>query len=192
METITNTVAEQEQPRTVGIFIDGANLFHGLREWNSRIDFGDFREWLADGRKITVCDYFNAGDPDNENTQKFFKYLGNNGYKTYIRSLPKMMKNKELQHKEKQSGVDVYLAVKAMLKHENFDVFIIVTGDYDFLPLISEMESLGKRVEVVSFEKSMHPIYNKFNPRFLDPFVRFYGKDFRKDMEGDKNETDED
>ena len=189
METDTNI----EQPRTVGIFIDGANLFHGLREWNSRIDFGDFKDWLADGREITVCDYFNAGDPDNVNTQKFFKYLGANGYKTYIRSLPKMFKNNELQHKEKHSGVDVYLAVKAMLKLDNFDIFVIVTGDYDFLPLISEMEGKGKRVEVVSFENSMHPIYNKFNPRFLDPFIRFYGKDFvdKKDQGGNEDATEE-
>ena len=56
--------------------------------------------------------------------------------------------------KDKESDVDVYMAVNAMdaVYNENIDVIVIVTRDADFLPVIQKAKENGKETVVVGME----------------------------------------
>ena len=149
----------------VGIFIDGANIFYGLK--GRTLDFIQFKEWLAKGRIITEASYFNASQKKNSVMNAFFNHVKKAGFRTYI----KQTTLNSFTKKYKQAGIDVYLAVKAMRFMDKFDTFILVSGDYDYVPLIEEMKHAGKNIEIVSFEYAMHPIYERFNYRFVDDYL---------------------
>jgi uncharacterized LabA/DUF88 family protein len=151
----------------VGIFIDGANIFYGMK--GKLLDFEKFKSWLADGREATEASYFNACQKDNEEMQKFFNYVKATGFKVYV----KQTTLNSVTHEYKQAGIDVYLTVKALRFNKNYDTFILVSGDYDYIPLIEELKRFNKKIEVVSFKDCLHPIYkaDSFNVRYMEDFL---------------------
>lgn len=54
-----------------------------------------------------------------------------------------------------QKGVDVRLAMDMILKavKNEYDTAILVTNDYDFYETIQEVNELGKKVELITFER---------------------------------------
>lgn len=164
----------------VGIFVDGANIYYGLR--GRRIDYKHFLDWLSKGRQVAEASYFNAWRKDDQSMQTFFAHVKKAGFNTYIKATTK----NSATGKWKQAGIDVYLAVKAMRFSNNFDTIVLVSGDYDYMPLIDEMIRWKKKIEVVSFEYAMHPIYNRWTVRSMDEYVATYATgDVKK--EKDKN-----
>ena len=70
-------------PDRVNIYIDGSNLYHGLRDVAKRtsLDFGKFAAKLVGERRLVRAYYYNAPvdqdrEPENyKNQQKFFQAL---------------------------------------------------------------------------------------------------------------------
>lgn len=150
----------------LGIFIDGANIFYGLKD--RRMDFTDFKKWIADGREVEVACYFNASQKDREDQQAFFSHVKKSGFRVFVKRTTLNSATGEY----KQAGIDVYLAVKAMKFINLFDTFILVAGDYDYTPLINEMQYKKKSIEIVSFEYCLHPIYKQFKVRYIDDYLK--------------------
>ena len=148
----------------LGIFVDGANIFYGNQ--GKRMDFNKFIKWIADGREIGTANYFNAGRRENSEIQKFFGYVKSCGFHLYTRTMTKNSVTKEW----KQSGIDVFLAVKAMAKHKLFDTFVLVSGDYDYMPLLKQMQFYAKGIEIISYEYCLHPVYTNWRVRYIDDF----------------------
>jgi uncharacterized LabA/DUF88 family protein len=76
--------------------------------------------------------------------------------------------------------VDVHLAVYAMSHVNDLDTAVIVSGDGDFVSLAQQLKSLGKRVEVLSFENlgaEMRSVVDEIAPldeRILLPGLQSY------------------
>lgn len=130
----------------VMIFMDLANVTRGLNELegleNCLIDHVDLVNELVDGRNIVGAmafdskSYFRANKPVGD-------YLSEIGYKVVGGHFAD----------GKQKEVDVSIAVE-MLMHavnDHYDVAILISGDRDFIPAISAVQSLGKKVEVAAF-----------------------------------------
>lgn len=150
----------------VGIFVDGANILKSLN--HKRFHYNDLNEWIAKGRKVTELCYFDSVMESNKDKQKFINHLKLCGYKVFIKKVTKILKTKKF----KQTGVDVLLSLKALKYADNYDVFVLVSGDYDYIPLLEELKQMGKQIEVVSFKECMHPIYrDKFKSRYMDEFI---------------------
>jgi len=60
---------------------------------------------------------------------------------------------KKTDKNKKSKGVDIALATDMLSNayNDNFDVAVLVAGDGDYLPLISEIERLGKVIYLVFF-----------------------------------------
>lgn len=141
----------------VAIFIDGSNLYHGLKNeaGNTRLDFQKFIDWLLDGRKLVRTYYYNAPvnatDPKAREQQKFFAAL---------RLLPYFdvrlgrLEPRGNTHVEK--GVDVAIAVDmvSMAFKNHYDVAVLVSSDGDFSIAVAAVKDSGKHVEVACFPKS--------------------------------------
>ena len=56
-----------------------------------------------------------------------------------------------------KNGADIQLAVDALeacLTNRHIDVFAVVSGDSDFLPLISRLQAYNKKVVIVGMRKT--------------------------------------
>ena len=145
----------------VSIFIDGSNLYHGLKGESGRsdLDFNRFIERLVDGRRLIRTYYYNAPVPASQNPeqarnqQRFFDGL---------RRIPYLaIRLGRLEPRDKtfvEKGIDIAIAVDmlSMAFHDAYDTAVLVSSDGDFVKVIEAVRDLGKHVEVACFRKAYH------------------------------------
>ena len=68
----------------------------------------------------------------------------------------------------KEKCVDIATACNLLYRAPTYDVAIIVTGDKDFIPAITKVQALGKRVIISSFRSSCSQELTKYQIIYLD------------------------
>lgn len=153
----------------VSIFIDGNNLYHGLRFIYGRIkslkdfNFGEFIKFLIRKRELVEVFYYNA---ELDKLRDLDKYSSQEEFFSKLRQIPKfnLILCKLLKRKIKNSDEyyyvlkedDLHMAVDMVEgAYENrFDVAVIVSGDGDFVPAVKSVKRKNKQVENFYFKKS--------------------------------------
>jgi uncharacterized LabA/DUF88 family protein len=161
--------------QTVGIFLDGKNLeIPGIK-----FNYGELKNWIANGREIEEINYFSSCALGYQQKLGYlYKLIKANGYSMHLRE-PIFIRP---TNKIKQNGVDAALIIKAIERLPYFDVFILGSGDSDFLPLIEYMDERGKDVEIIASGDNCHSCYKKYKLRYLENFLKTQGvKEFGKE-----------
>ncbi len=145
------------------IFIDGSNLFHGLRYLNIKIDYSKLVDFLKRDRYL-VRTYFYTAVPQEKDVKKgtpewdslmrqrrFLDELSLMGIKVKTSNLRKLPSGEYLEKE-----VDIMLATDMLsLAFKNaYDTAVLVSGDSDFIYTVEEVQRLGKRVENATFKKT--------------------------------------
>jgi uncharacterized LabA/DUF88 family protein len=145
----------------VSIFIDGSNLYHGLKDLcgRSNLDYRAFVEWLVGGRRLLRTYYYNAAitdqqDPNRPAQQRFFAALAAIPYFEVRTGRLEARRSGTFVEK----GVDIAIAVDmlSMAYHDAYDVAILVSSDGDFAKVINAVKDLGKHVEAACFPRAFH------------------------------------
>jgi len=143
----------------VAIFIDGGNMFHGSSYLQVKINYKKLIDILRKDRWLLRA-YFYTGIPTGDmpedirnqwkKQKKFLNELKNIGIK--VKTMP--LKRTPEGYIEK--GVDILLATDMVsLAFRNaYDTAILVSGDSDYVPVVEEIQQLGKRVENASFKRT--------------------------------------
>ena len=148
-------------PDRVMVFIDGNNLYHGLKNcgWGTWINVGAFAKRAAGNRELVATYYYNAPPRDDQASKAFFAQLGGAPNVHFRESRLQAVQKYGAEgpywtHTEK--GADTYLAADLMsnASADKFDIAIIVSSDGDFEPPAREVSDLGKRIEVLYFRNS--------------------------------------
>lgn len=144
----------------VAIFIDGSNLYHGLKILGiKRIDFNEFTKLLAGCNEIKRIFYYTARMDITFDEQRFIKH------QHFLRKLSLIPKFKivfctfkkiieqDRKIRYEVKGDDVQLANDMLVgAYENlYDTAILVSGDEDFKPVVRTVKRLGKEVENIFF-----------------------------------------
>jgi uncharacterized LabA/DUF88 family protein len=142
----------------VALFIDGSNLYNGMKEnlESTRVHLQELVRQLVGERKLFRTYYFNAtltDDYDNElreGQQRFFESLRRIPFVTV--RLGKLHRRHDGSLIEK--GIDVAIAVEALsLAYEDaYDVALLVSGDGDYAELVEALKRKGKHVEFAMFK----------------------------------------
>ncbi len=173
------SIVSKDKNDRVMFFVDIRNVINGCKEATGcdRVEYGRMVDYLADGRKVAAAYIFDgAGE-----SKKLHKALAYQGFRI-------MTRNSFDPDEKVQKEVDVALACM-LTKHatqDDFDVAVVVSGDRDFLFAVELVQSMGKRVEVASFEAcfSKHMLRGCDDFTYLDtlPIVV---------MESEEEETEE-
>jgi len=145
----------------VSIFVDGSNLYHGLKGEFGRtdLDFNLFIQQLVNGRRLIRTYYYNASIPASQNAeqasnqQRFFDRL---------RRIPYLdIRLGRLEPRDNtfvEKGVDIRIAVDmlSMAFHNAYGTAVLVSSDGDFVKVMEAVRDLGKHVEVACFRKAYH------------------------------------
>jgi uncharacterized LabA/DUF88 family protein len=140
----------------VVIFIDGANLLHGLSDDFDRInlDFELVVQKLVGERRLARVYYYTAlpdQNRDKERYQKSQKFLNALSKKPYFKVvLGRLEIRANGNYVEK--GVDICLAIDMLdlAYHGIYDTAIIISGDGDFSKAVEVVQRMGKHVENAS------------------------------------------
>jgi uncharacterized LabA/DUF88 family protein len=143
----------------VMIFIDGSNLYHGLKNecGNAHLDFLKFSGLLANKRKLIRTYFYTSTldakrEPDKAKSQQRFLNA--------LREIPYVtIKHRVLLYKADkpfEKGVDILIATDMLTNalRDCYDTAILVSGDGDFAPVLEEITRSGKQVENAVFSSS--------------------------------------
>ena len=144
----------------VAIFIDGSNLYHGLKNNFRRQDlsFTEFIAKLCHNRPLFRTYYYNVlQDPGKwpdgyKEQQEFLDILNKTPYLEIRLGGTKVASGIPVE-----KGIDVMLATDLQLFAWNnfYDIAILVSGDSDFVYAVQVVKNIGKHVEVAYFENAI-------------------------------------
>lgn len=158
----------------VALFIDGSNLYNGMREnlSNTRVNLQALIKQLLGSRELFRTYYYNAPLTDDYDTdlregqQRFFESLRRIPYVTV--RLGRLHRRHDGSLVEK--GIDVAIAVESLsLAFEDaYDTAILVSGDSDYIELVEAVKRKGKHIECAMFRNQsagmLVEYVDKFHP----------------------------
>jgi uncharacterized LabA/DUF88 family protein len=144
------TGGDEEKGKRAALFIDGANLFFTQRHLGWPIDFSRLISFFSSRyASLKAYYYVPASDPVPEESASFTRLLTSLGFRVTSKPVKKIH-NRETGEVIMKGNLDVELAVDAMSNADEFDVFILFSGDSDFLPLLRALKGMHKDVIVYS------------------------------------------
>jgi len=143
----------------VMIFVDGSNLYHGLKSecGNAHLDFLKFSGLLANKRKL-IRTYFYTSTLDAKREPE--KAKSQQRFLSALREIPYItIKHRALIYKAEkpfEKGVDILIATDMLTNalRDCYDTAILVSGDGDFAPVLEEITRAGKQIENAVFISS--------------------------------------
>lgn len=139
----------KHKEQRVGVFIDVQNMYHSAKKlYNARVNFKEVLRTAVAGRKLVrAIAYVTQAKATYEDN--FFEALSQQGFEVKMRELQVFASG------AKKSDWDVGITIDAIKMSNKLDSIIIVTGDGDYLPLVSYLqENKGCIVEVIAFGES--------------------------------------
>lgn len=139
----------KHQDQRVGILVDVSNMYHSAKNlYNKKVNFKEVLSHAVAGRKLIRAIAYVIHTESEEETP-FFEALTQQGFE---------VKMKELQifaGGQKKADWDVGIAMDAIKLADKLDVIVLVSGDGDYLPLVSYLQNTkGCLVEVVGFRQT--------------------------------------
>ena len=132
----------------VAVLVDVQNLYYSAKNlYKQKVNFKNLLDLAVQGRVLTrAIAYVINAQPGEDN--EFFEAVNNAGLE---------VKEKPLQTffgGAKKGDWDVGIAMDAVRLASKVDSIVLISGDGDFRPVVSYLQSAGCLVEVVAFEKT--------------------------------------
>ncbi len=176
----------------VAVFIDVQNMFYAAKHlYGSKLNFTRLLDYIAKGRPLNRAIAYIVRTPEIDQSN-FLTMLRSNGYETRVKDL------KQRPDGTAKGDWDMGMALDAIAISDKVDVVALVTGDGDFVELVSVLKARGIRVEVYSFpystaEELRHSATEFFqmgpevvlNPSQLTKPLGMPGSGFEGDVEGE-------
>lgn len=186
----------------IAIFIDSGNLWNAYKSIRKLLDFSKFRSFFSnkfDGNIFEIFYYVafpqegTRNKDDIDRLHKFFTYLKKRLNFRIIKKPLKIInerdRNGNLIYNQRtgepqtieKGNFDVELTIDAMQHIDSYDIAIILSGDSDFLPLITHLRNLKnkKLVYIFSAEGSISRELRTGTDGYfeLNDFPELHGKD---------------
>ena len=133
----------------VAVFIDAANLELSAKDRGWKVNYKKLHKWLHELGKIIYIGFFTVRFNNREH-DNFLTVLKKTGYKLTTKPL-KLIKDRK-KGRLRKANFDVEIAVEAIKRIEEFDTFILFSGDSDFDYLLKEVKAKGKKTVVISMK----------------------------------------
>ena len=146
-----------EQRNRIAVFVDGANLYHSIKNYYKGVlDYGRLLSAAVGGRKLLRATFYiveKQEQDEGSGTRSFVYNLNKFGYK--VRSKPLQVHEtltaegeKTISHK---GDWDIGIIVDMMRLADHADTYVLVSGDGDYVEAVEYLQSeKGIRIEAIS------------------------------------------
>mgnify|MGYP001573244866 CR=1 FL=1 len=160
----------KHKAQRVAVLMDVQNLYHSAKNlFNARVNFKEILKTAVAGRNLVrAIAYVIRTESGDEKT--FLDALTQIGIETKLKDL------QIFPGGAKKADWDVGIAIDAVKLGKKIDALVLMSGDGDFLPLITYLHEVnGIQVEVVAFARSSSQRLKEEADDFVD-----IGSDSRK------------
>ncbi len=139
----------KHKEQRVGILVDVSNMYHSAKNlFNRKVNFKEILSKAVAGRKLIRATAY-AIRTENKDELPFTEALEQQGFEVKMKDLQIFAGG------AKKADWDVGIAIDAIKLADKLDVIIIVSGDGDYLPLVSYLQNnKGCLVEIMAFRKT--------------------------------------
>jgi uncharacterized protein (TIGR00288 family) len=139
----------KHKEQRVGVLVDVSNMYHSAKNlYKKRVNFKEVLKEAVAGRKLIRATAYVVSTEGKEETN-FFEALSQQGFEVKMKDLQIFTGG------AKKADWDVGITVDAIKLAEKLDVIILITGDGDYLPLVSYLQNTkGCLVEVMAFRQT--------------------------------------
>lgn len=153
----------KHKDQRVGVFIDVSNMYHSAKNlYNSRVNFKEIlKAAVANRQLIRALAYVVQSKSIDEGG--FFDALSKQGFEVRMKDLQIFVTG------AKKADWDVGITVDAIKMADKLDAIILVTGDGDYMPLVSYLkDNKGCVVEVIAFGETTSGKLREMADDFID------------------------
>lgn len=132
----------------VGVLVDVQNMFYSAKAiYKAKLNFSKLMESAVRGRQLIRAICYCVDNPDIDQTG-FSDMLKTNGYEVKYKTM------RVRPDGSVKADWDMGMAIDAINLAHKLDIMVLVTGDGDFIDLVTHLQSRGVLVEGISFPKS--------------------------------------
>lgn len=155
----------------IGLFVDGANLYHTTRALGFEIDFARMLDYFGGGTYLVRAFYYTAliETEDYSPLRPLTDFLAYNGWQVVTK--PAKQQTDPSGRPRLKGNMDVELAVDMLELAPQLDHVVLFSGDGDFRRLVEAVQRMGVRVTVVSSTRAQPPMIADELRRQADGFV---------------------
>lgn len=133
------------------VFIDSANIYFFQKTMGWRIDFKKLLDYFRKNTDLFRIAFYGAINPENEKERKFHDFLEIIGYVVRHKEIKFIKDNTDVIYGGHRKGnIDVDLTIDAVHFRDDYDSFVLLSGDSDFESLINYLKAFKKRCIVIS------------------------------------------
>jgi len=133
------------------VFIDSANVYYSEKTMGWRIDFQKLLNYFKRETNLFRIAYYGAINPENKGERKFHDFLEILGYVVRHKKIKFIKDETDLAYGGHHKGnIDVDLTIDAVHFRDDYDTFVLLSGDSDFESLIKYLKAFKKRCIVMS------------------------------------------
>lgn len=129
------------------VFIDAANILYSQKTLGWEIDYKKLYLFFQKNCQLAFVNFYYANISDNEGQKKFFQMLKDTGF--FIRTKP-VKYIKTPKGVIKKGNLDVELTFDTLTQLNDFNTYILLSGDSDFEIILKYLKQKDKRVIVMS------------------------------------------
>ena len=135
----------------VALFIDGPNFYNACKQLEVVVDYKKLHQVFKDRVKLIRAFYFTGVNESEDYVplQPLLDWLSYNEY-TVVTKPSREYTDPVTNFKKFKCDISVDLAVTAIQLAPHVDHIVLFSGDGDFLALVEALQSMGKRVSIVS------------------------------------------
>lgn len=139
----------KHKEQRIGMLVDVANMYHSAKNlYGKKVNFKEILNQGVSGRKLVRATAYVVRTEGEEETP-FFEALSQQGFEVKMKDLQIFAGG------SKKADWDVGIAIDAIKLADKLDVIILVSGDGDYIPLVSYLQNnKGCLVEVMAFRKT--------------------------------------
>lgn len=140
----------KHKEQRVGVLVDVSNMYHSAKNlYNRRVNFQQILTQAVADRKLIRATAYVINSDNNEDEMAFFEALSQQGFEVKMKGLQTFAGG------AKKGDWDVGIAIDAIKLADKLDVIVLVSGDGDYLPLVSYLQNnKGCLVEIMAFRKT--------------------------------------
>jgi uncharacterized protein (TIGR00288 family) len=133
----------------VGVLVDVSNMYHSAKNvYKKRVNFKEILTQAVAGRKLIRATAY-VVRAENGDEEAFFDALSKQGFEVKIKDLQVFAGG------AKKGDWDVGITIDAIKLAEKLDVIVLVSGDGDYLPVVSYLQNnKGCLVEIMAFPRT--------------------------------------
>lgn len=132
------------------VFIDASNIYHSFKKLGWKIDFLKLLNYLKKQMDFGRIYFYTAYDPEHLKQRRFLDFLEMIGYTVRTKKV-KFIKDATVEEGGFRKGnLDVELTIDAVHNRDDFQSFVLFSGDSDFEALCKYMRGFRKNCIVIS------------------------------------------